>query len=260
MSELPIVRAYGYDRKMGCLPRTLTSAGDGVYPVYGDNPDDVLLTWDEIKAAAKPSLAAMKANIWHWINQKDQGSCCACMGAQLLMLTRKLLRLDDVVISQASIYAQGNGGRDAGMAIDTCMDILLKTGACPTDVIDQYDWQGFHRNSWPSVWRTTAPRYKAARAVDAPTLQHALSMTVRGIPAGFGYFEGGGGHAVTMLGYDIETDEVISQGSWGKGYGSDNGRHHHRRSVAEEGIKYFGAFGLYVPTDPTNDGDIPQPH
>lgn len=236
----------GRTYSLGCLPRTVSTCGDGMFPVFGETDGTPpLLTWDEINARDTDLSAFFR---WHTINQSAQASCCGAGGAQIIMGLRKILGLDDVVIAQSSLYGPGNGGRDAGMAIDTCLRILTNQGALPASYIDQYDWRGFWRGTWPDGWETEAEKYQALEAWDCPTLRHMMSAVESGWPVLYGCK----GHAVVRIARD--KDKNSWGADWG-GHGNGIGQWATDREI-ERGISSYGAWALRVVTDPTNDGDV----
>jgi len=226
----------------GCLPRT-TRVGER-FPVLGtDGTPPLIPNWRDLPDVIDPSL------VWHIIDQGNQGSCCACMGAGILMLGREVAGLDRTVISQASIYAQGNGGSDQGMAIDTCLDILMNVGACPIDVIDQYDWQGMRRGTWRADWKEIAKRLRIKEAWDCPTIDHIGSAYKKGFFTGYG----ARGHAVIRFGDNRDIN------SWGRDWGNNGIGQWVSEQVLASEIQRYGAWAFRVGTDPDDDGDLPAP-
>ena len=231
--------------KAGCLSRT-TKAGKSRFRVYGTDGTPPVIDrslWDSIKDPIDPSL------VWHIINQANQGSCCAAAGCGIMMLIREIAGLKQVVLSQASLYGQGNGGRDSGMAIDTCLDILMDVGACPVDLIDQYDWQGFRKGTWPDNWKEIAKRFRGLEAWDCPTLDHVVSANKLGFPVLYG----AKGHAVVRIGRNLDIN------SWDYSWGDNGlGQWVSEKVLASE-IRGYGAWALRFAIDPIDDGDLPQP-
>ncbi len=232
--------ANGNTRLLGCLPRT-TTLGDGTFKVF--DPDKGK-TWRPRR------LEPIKIDdlVWHIIDQKQQGSCCGAAGCGIMMLVREIMGLERVVLSQASLYGQGNGGRDQGMAIDTCLKILRDVGACPVDTIAQYDWQGYGRGTWPNRWRTEARRYQIEDAYDCPNLEILKAANEDGHPVLYG----SKGHAVYRLFDDAN--------SWGRNWGRNGFGIWATDSDLRRDMSQYGAWILRVATDPINDGDLPQPN
>ena len=227
----------------GCLPR-ISKPGDGTFPVYGSDGTPPVIDrslWDSIKDPIDESF------IWHIINQGNQGSCCASAGAGVMMLVREMMGLERIVISQASLYGQGNGGRDSGMAIDTCLKILMEVGATPIGVIDQYDWQGFNAGTWPENWREIAKRLRVKEAWDCTTLDHVVSANKLGFPVLYG----SKGHAV------VRFKRRKDLNSWGETWKENGmGEWVSERTLASE-IPMYGAWALRVAVDPIDDNDLP---
>ena len=256
MNQPQIITVDGVERTLGCLQRT-TKVGDGAFRVFGDPGTPGL-----IGRSLWPALSQVPLDpfVWHVINQSNQGSCMPSAGAGAVMICRENAGLSRVVLSQASVYGQGNGGSDSGMGIDAGLKLIQEVGFCPVDLIDQYDWQGFRRGTWPAGWKDEAAKYRALEAWDCPTYDHAVSAVLRGFPVVLGVFwEGGGGHAIVMIGWNNDVGKPKILNSWGKSWGA-NGIGYLTEPQCKKGIDYFGAWALRVPTDPTNDGDIPQPH
>jgi len=230
------------ERMMGCLPREVSAPGDGMFPIYGEVPQTPpLLSWDEIEAAGTDLSEHFR---WHTINQNPQNSCCAAMGCHITMGIREILGGHKrVVLSQASLYGPGNGGRDAGMPIDSCLKMLQTQGACTVSVIDQYDWKGFWRDKWPDGWEQEAAFFKALEAFDCPTLQHMQSAVASGWPVGYGCK----GHAVVRIARHKDKN------SWGPDWGEHGdgiGQWATDREI-ERDITRYGAWALRVVTDST---------
>ncbi|NQT38787.1 MAG: hypothetical protein HQ581_14930 [Planctomycetes bacterium] len=247
MSDQPTYSHAGRQYRRGCLPRTATACGDGTYRVFGDGTPPVLdpKDWPE-------HAKSMEEHVPHVIDQGSQGSCCGCAGVGAMMLARSVSGQDTVVLSQASLYALGNGGRDGGMAIDVCLRHLIDTGANPIDVIDQYDWQGFYRRPrWSDDWRESAKRYRCIEAWDCPDYEAAVSAVLHGFPVVYGT----DGHAVVMIGWAEKTGH-IDLNSWGRDWGENGiGQWASERAVRRQ-LPGYGAWALRVATDPNNDGDI----
>ncbi len=232
----------GIERVLGCLPR-VSKVGDGTFRVFGDGTPPPLPE-SEWKKYRHINLKSMH---WHTIDQARQGSCLACATVGVGMLERELAGLTQVILSQASIYALGNDGRDQGMAVDRGLEILRDIGACPTSVIDQYDWQGYRRNTWPDDWDEQASRYRGIEYWDCQSYEDVVSANCHG----FGVVYGCKGHAVIRIGWETDLN------SWGPGWGNNGlGRWATRREF-EQGIPRYGAWAFRGGTDPTGDGDLP---
>ena len=237
----------GYEWKAGCLPRT-TKVGE-INPKTEEPFFRIFKPEDTPRAPGTSGSAIDPDLVWHIIDQARQSSCCGCMGVQLLMVVRAIMGLDRVILSQAVPYSLGNGGRDAGMAIDTCLKHLLETGTCPIDVIDQYDWDGRNRGTWPTDWREVAASYRALEAEDCISVDDMDAANELGYPVGYGAKR----HAVIHIGPGLDINSYNR--SWGN---NGIGRWTTRRERAD-GIRQYGAWVLRVATDPDNDGDLPQP-
>jgi len=244
-----------------CLPRTCTAVGDGAFKVFGSDGTPPIIPESDWPQYAK----TLEGHVWHVIDQGGQNSCCGAAGAGAVILGRELAGANRVVISQASLYGVGNGGRDNGMAIDVCLNVLTETGANPVGVIDQYDWQGYWRRAgrrirretragaWPDGWQESAKRYRCLEAWDCPDYKAAVSAVLSGFPVVYGTH----GHAVVMIGWIPERGH-IDLNSWGADWGNNGcGQWASRREV-ERQLPGYGAWALRVMTDPTDDGDVPM--
>ncbi len=236
------VTVAGQEYKVGgCLPRT-TKVGDGTFPTV---PDDFLIPRDEWDDFPENDLDQF---VWHIVDQARQNSCCGCAGVGTLMLGREMQGLDRMVLSQAVPYHLGNGGRDQGMGIDTCLRVLLEHGTCPVDVVDQYDWR---KRDWPDNWAEIAADYKPFKFLDCPSYDHAVSMGKRGHPILYG----ADGHAVVRIGFGKHTKKP-DLNSWSKAWKFDGlGQWVDERGF-KNGMRQYGAWALMFATDPPNDGDL----
>lgn len=230
-----------------CFPRTCTALGDGVFRVFGTDGTPPLIPESDWPRYAK----TMEEHVWHVIDQNGQSSCCGSAGCGAVMLAREIAGQERIVMSQASLYALGNGGRDQGMAIDVCLNILMETGANPIGLIDQYDWQGYHRGQWPDGWRESAKQYRGIEVWDCPDFAAAVSAVL----SGFLVVYGTNGHAVVMIGWTPDRGHV-DLSSWGVDWGNHGcGQWASRREV-ERQLPSYGAWALRVMTDPTGNADV----
>jgi len=225
----------------GCLPRE-SEPGDGKFRIF--DPDKAPLAR---RGPDSLNWEVVKSLIFHIINQGNQGSCCACMGAGIMMLVREIMGLARVIFSQASLYGQGNGGQDQGMAIDRCLQLLVDVGCCPISVIDQYDWRGFRNKTWPVNWKTEAKKYRAAEVMDCPSLEVMQAANEMGHPVAYG----AKGHAVIRFFLDIN--------SWGRSWGENGCGIWATDRELIRAIPQYGAWVLLLAADPIGDGDLPQP-
>jgi len=246
MSDRPTCLHAGREYRLGCLPRTLTAVGDGTFRVFGDGTPP-RIPRDDWPDHAK----TMEGFINVIIDQGNQGSCCGCAGVGATMLARAISGQLNVVLSQASLYALGNGGRDDGMAIDTCLRHLINTGANPADTIDPMDWSGYYRNKWPSNWRESAKRFRCIEAWDCSDYDTAVSAVLHGFPVVYGC----SGHAVVMVGWTPKRGH-IDLNSWGSDWGNNGIGQWQSESTVRRQLPGYGAWALRVATDPTDDGDV----
>ncbi len=247
----------GVERALGCMPR-VCQLGDGTFPIASEKWRIDEKHWGDAKY--KEVAKRLKALIWHVINQGSQGSCTMAMTLALLKIARRFSGLDDIVFSQASLYAYDSIGSDGepnlrrsdnGTAIDQGLAVLRVVGACPTEIdgktyIDQYDWQGLRRGNWPDDHRRVAALNRALKWTDVPDGHMAISLTKHGIPVGYGSKS----HAIAL----INEREILN--SWDYDWGENGiGVWDNRRSL-DAGIRQYGAWALLTSTDPVDDGDV----
>jgi hypothetical protein len=219
----------------GCLPRVT---------IPGEHPRLKVMGTDgtpEPVDPREPDVIDPDLYVKAIINQGNQGSCCGCAGVDGMMASRAMQGLPHILLSQASLYGRGNGGRDQGMAIDTCLQLLMEDGggACPADLIDPMDWRGFWAGTWPENWRTVAAGFRVLEAYDCQTVEHVRACYKRGFPVIYG----AEGHAVVRIGDDLDIN------SWGKSWGYNGlGRWVSESTIARQ-IGMYGAWGLRVAID-----------
>ena len=225
----------------GCLPR-VSKVGDGLFPVMPESMVRPRSEWE----TARSNLGQ---HVWHIINQGRQNSCCGCAGVGIMMLDRARQGLDRVVLSQAVPYHFGNGGRDGGMFIDTCLQMLREYGTCPVSVVPEYDWR---KSNWREDWRAIGKAYTPAVWADVPTYEHAQSRLAEGHPVLYGAM----GHAVVRIDNGLQT-ELCDLNSWDRSWGTDGiGRWASEREFARGIEGGYGAWTLLYATDPPLDGDL----
>ena len=237
----------------GCKPR-ITRLGEK-FPIFGgvgtNTPDP--MTDAELAEYADNSMLSYH---WHTINQAHQGTCCICAGCGAVMLCREQMGLERVILSQGSLYAfdyidsRGNlvpRRSDNGQAIDTCLELFREVGACPTSVIDQYDWKGYSRGTWPSDWRETAKKYRILEAWDVPSARHGLTA----VALGYGFIYGLRSHAVVHISQEDDLN------SWGYDWGTDGiGKWAESMQDLDNGISQYGGWAVRLSVDPSNDSDV----
>lgn len=221
----------------GCLPR-VSKVGDNTFKIF--DPKTTRRAPRSIKSAIDRSL------IWHIIDQAQQGSCCGCATVGAIMIAREVAGLERVVLSQASVYGLGNGGRDQGMAIDKGLSVAMEHGACSVDTVGQYDWQQFRRD-YPNG-HPEGERFKIIEVEDVVSVDDMDA----GVELGYPVVYGAKGHAVIYIDPDVN--------SWGRDWGDNGFGQWTTRRERAIGIQQYGAWLIRVATDPDNDGDLPQPN
>jgi len=93
----------------------------------------------EIVASRKPRRELFPSN--KWIKRQLNNDCNGWAGAGALSRARVLRGCQPVFLSGPCLYAQINGGRDAGSMLDDGMQALLKNGTCPYDMVDPQIWR-----------------------------------------------------------------------------------------------------------------------
>lgn len=232
------------DHLTGCLPR-VTKVGDGTFKVFGEPGTPPLVPPSEWEKWEK--TLSFRSHVWHQITQSRQNSCCGCAGAGVMMTSREVKRRKRIIFSQASIYGFEDANltprrRDNGMHIDTCLQILQKVGACSVDYIDQYDWRGYGRGTWPEDHLERAAENRILEAWDCPTLEHLISALYRGfIP-----MYGAKAHAVYRIARRLDVNPWPDWKDRGIGEWAND-------RELEEGIKHYGAWALRVVTFSAGD-------
>lgn len=174
-----------------------------------------------------------------WIrNQGRRGSCQGYATAWALARVRVLAGIPFVPLSGEFVYAQTNGGRDAGSPLIAGMKKIQEVGTCREDLVkhESYLWRDMSQEA-----RSDAVNYRGFecfRVDDESELATGLALGFIGVVcvhASSGYkrlnsrgvrgaSRGRGNHAVGVqdvrLGPDgeFEFDEV---GSWGRSNGED---------------------------------------
>lgn len=194
---------------------------------------------------------SLRPYVWHVINQGSQGSCCAAATAGAVMLIREQAGWGRTILSQASLYAQGNGGRDAGMAIDSALDAMREVGMTPIGTIPQYDWQGMRRGTWPKNWKEIAHEYRVVEwdeCISTDMVGSILQRRRKPVIVGV-FWQGGGGHAIVVTGWRDGAWEILnSWGEWG-----DHGFGELSEATLQKGIAYFGAWSPRVTDIPDDE-------
>jgi len=239
----------------GCLPR-LSYPGEFL-PVLGDIETAPLIPRREI---GKIDLTAHDPPP---VDQAAQSSCTAASLATAIRHARLVAGGRLVDLAWSTLYGPANGGRDAGSAIDTAVNHLMRVGICPAvlggaEYIDPFDWRGYYNGSWPDDWQTQARQYRLLEAWDCPSWDHMLSAMAHGYTGVCGVFwPGGGGHAITPVGYDPTNRRVRLLNTWSAAWGN-KGYGWLDESVLLRGIPTFGGFVLRS-VSIAHDDPLPPP-
>lgn len=231
----------------GCLPR-VSKLGDGTFRVFDPAKAEKGLVQGR---APKLTREIVRALIWHHINQKQQGSCCASAGCHHMEFQRQVAGLKQIPFAQSWLYGLGNGGRDQGMAIDTCLKLLITDGCCPATLIDQYDWMGYKNGTWPAEAKAVSQQYRAVESFDVATIEDAKW----GLKRGFPFLYGAKGHAVNKL----TEDENDDWNTWGLEWEDRGIGLWATWAEIKRALPMYGGFFVRVATDPDDDGDLPKP-
>jgi hypothetical protein len=190
--------------------------------------------------------------VWEIVNQSSQNSCCPSATRGAVEILREINGLNRVQLSQGSLYVQINGGRDRGANIMDALEAMMDVGMTPDSVVDEYAWN----KKFPSNWKEEAAKYRILEAWDCSTFDAMISAVQRSIPVVFGVnWSGGGGHAITCIGYEDGKAEILN--SWGADWG-DGGFGYLTESSCRA-ITSYGAFAIRSVTFPSGEVLPPAP-
>ena len=243
--------------KCGCLPR-LSFPGQHL-PILGEFDSPPLVPRPQMRDV---DLSPMDAPVVH---QGNQNSCTAASFVTAYRHARAVAGLSTVDLAWSTLYGPANAGRDSGSPLDVVIAQLMRVGVCPTHVggdpyIDPFDWQGFYNGSWPNHWIDVAKGYRLLEAWDCPSVDHLLSALHAGCVCPTGVFwPGGGGHCVSVVGWDNAARKAKIQNSWGPSW-AENGYGWISEKMLQQGLPYFGSFAVRVPTIAPVDPLPPMPH
>ena len=173
---LPAVLFDNHPRLLGCLP---PRPGFGALPGFADQFQALpRADWWELDRGGLPVPI---------LDQNGFGSCVGNGAAGALMRARALAGMPPQTLSAAFVYAQINGGRDAGAVISDALTVLQATGTClasqvPESMIDD--------RQIPPEARRTARRFRVATACHARTFDELVSGILLGGVAVYGIFVG----------------------------------------------------------------------
>lgn len=227
--------------KMGCLPR-LSFPGEFL-PIMGDVETAPLVPRHKL---SDMDLSAHDAPA---LNQANQSSCTCCSLATALRHLRGVEGKPLFNFAWSTLYGPANGGRDAGSAIDTAVNHLMRVGIAPAEIdgepyIDPFDWKGYYSGSWPDDWQQQCREFRLLEAWDCPSFDHVLSAMYHGYVSVIGVFwPGGGGHAIMVCGYDKTNKRVRLENTWSAAWG-ERGYGWLDEEVCTRGVPYFGGFTL----------------
>jgi hypothetical protein len=210
-----------------------------------------------------------------WIrNQGRRGSCQGYATAWALARVRVLAGLPFVPLSGEFVYAQTNGGRDAGSPLIAGMQKIQEVGTCREDLVkhESYLWRDMNQEA-----RNDASNYRGFecyRVDDESELASGLALGFIGVVCVHasssyrrlnsrgvrGASRGRGNHAVGVqdvrLGPDgeFELDEV---GSWGRSNGQDGYAWLNWDDHLEAPNQYHANYLIRAATD-SKDYNVPQ--
>ena len=122
------------------LHMPLVRPTDGI--AYADA--NQLKTLDEIRDIAKDSKRTPRREIFDaktWIRRQIDSGCNGFGTAAALGRTRVMRGFNPVVLSGDFIYAQINGGRDAGSGLSDGMKAVQTIGICPDSMVPIGTWR-----------------------------------------------------------------------------------------------------------------------
>jgi C1A family cysteine protease len=274
---------------------TVTEPGDPEWSVVLGVPLEVM-AWEQSQAGSQGVRLAANYDYpatldWRDLNGEDwttpirnQGACgsCAAFATTGAIESRLEIAFGNSTLgpdlSEAHLFFCGGGGSCArgwypSAALDTARDTGITDEGCyPYDVSDQTcslcpDWDSRLTSLEDWIGLTNAADMKQALSDHGP-----FEATILVYSDFFGYTEGvyrhtsgqlGGGHAVTIVGYDDEEGYWIAKNSWGTSWG-ENGWF--RIAYGECGIDDYAyvpivdvplpSFQLYASVTPDEGGTI----
>lgn len=238
--ELPEIDFGGDVYRLGTLVPILP---DTTTPLLSSAPGYTTWTRAEIEAAvkAKPVKRRQQFDGQAWIiDQKQRGSCNAAAAVAALRRAFALAGRDDnPALSWEFLYAQINGGRDAGSLLNDGMDALQAVGVPPLD-LDRHPINRhiLKRDYTPEDYRDAA-KYKATACYRVTSEAELATLVLSGAGAAIvavdvnnsfmsldrnGICGGGGGvgnHAVCVDDVEIIDGELAFDmpNSWGLSFG-----------------------------------------
>lgn len=172
MKELPFIEVDGVKRVLGCLP---PKPGRFRMAQFADNfPVLSREQWQEMdfRFTNVPVL--------------DQGHFSSCLGnatASGCMISRGLAGRKPVTLSAGFIYAQINGGRDAGAVVSDAFNEIQITGTCTAEEVGEA--QIYKSQILESAY-ITAKKYRAAEVFYCPSFDSIMTAITLGFPVIFG--------------------------------------------------------------------------
>jgi hypothetical protein len=145
------------------------------------------------------------------LDQDGIGSCAAEATANCLMLCRAIGGLPHVLCNPWTVY-QRVTNTDSGSDIGEDFEAAKQFGFVPMSLWDrsQHSW----RSAPPATAQEAAKSYTIDETWDITNRAEFSTAVALGFPVAFGvWWSGGGGHAVTAIGFD--SDGVDYLGSWG---------------------------------------------
>lgn len=251
-----IIDDQGIRRNCGCLPR-LTAPGDFL-PVLGEPETAPLIPraqWHDVDNSA---------HTYFTLDQRNQNSCTTVAAAGAIQHAREVMQGLRIPLAWSATYGAINGGRDAGASLDACITHLMRIGIPPAEIegakyIDPFDWQGYHRGTYPQDWKLRAAEITAIEAWDCPSVDHVVAALHAATTPVVGIFwTPRSGHAIRLVGWDNVRRRARLHNSWGRSWGS-NGFGWVDQATLARGIQVFGAFAVRVVSRHPADPQPPAP-
>ena len=165
--ELPaITTPDGITRFLGAIP---SGADKMAAPLYGaTNPIIPRSEWTPLKRIRGPVPI---------LDQGQHGSCVGHGSTRALMKARSRAGLPFVLLSPTFVYAQINGGMDAGSDPADAATTLIGVGTCTMKEVGE---DAIFKRQIPQSAYQTAARYKALDIYQCETFDEAISAWLCG--------------------------------------------------------------------------------
>lgn len=213
-----------------------------------------------IPRADWPKQVDLGDEVTEILDQKQFSLCHSFGSTQANEVAQRLAGRKGVLLSAGNLAGQVTGYRDDGASIQDVFAMLTKKGQVARSLIGQYDYQG---RDWPKGWETEAAKYRAIAwdcGQDKTTIDALVSGLIRRDPGVLGTAAFGGGHAVSVLGYTLDSKGKLTltgANSWGPTW-TNCGRPGWW-AYSESQLRDVSSFGAYVIQSAVDNVDDPPP-